>query len=385
MCAELPPEYEALLGALRDRDHADDWLQAAEDRVRQWSWRRAPSGVEHEELAWAERETLLPSEETGGHPPAGIAADRIGRDERGELVFAELQNELGELAGQVGREAVGGRATTLVVGGAQREVSRAWRDGADLLRVQRASRTGRERFEFLDERYDRRSPELTVITQVRSQYRRGRFEQLPSRELHVVYGREGGVAAIEEPGVEILYQRPTLTGSELAERLKAFASRLADAVFELVLAAAPQAGLGYAVMLVYEGADAPRLLLPQPLWGLEARRSRLLGDPERRFTVWDPAAFRWLTEDVDWDKAADLRAEAQLLGSELATRGAFEQARGVVVAVTADLNRRSWTQVPVTGDFVAVVGDYEMADVHENLRRALTPEQWRRLEAGGWV
>jgi hypothetical protein len=44
-----------------------------------WSWRRAPSGIEYEALLWAERDGVALSEGVHGEAPYGVAADTIGR------------------------------------------------------------------------------------------------------------------------------------------------------------------------------------------------------------------------------------------------------------------------------------------------------------------
>jgi hypothetical protein len=84
-------------------------------------------------------------------------------------------------------------------------------------------------------------------------------------------------------------------------------------------------------MLAYEEDDPETALLPQLLWGRVADRSALSNDPERAYTVWDPAGFHAFSADPDWEPLRDLEGEAAALGWELDARRQYKQRREALV------------------------------------------------------
>src|SRR3954454_12356557 len=96
MCAELRAQFERLLGTLPGDVVVGHRISKAAARVDRWSWRRAGSGVEYEEPLWAERAGHAGGVEVAGEPPDDVAADIIGRDASGDVVYGELSDRFGE-------------------------------------------------------------------------------------------------------------------------------------------------------------------------------------------------------------------------------------------------------------------------------------------------
>src|SRR3954454_1377472 len=163
MCAELKSEFQALLGALPGDRVAAYRTHAAVGRVERWSWRRAQSGIEYEELLRAQRERLVADEEFLGEPPAGLAVDTIGRDASGAVAYARLSGRWGHARGELSRERHGDLSTSLVKGSERLELAHGRWEGNTLVEVRRVWRSLESGHEFARERYTHRAGRLVLI------------------------------------------------------------------------------------------------------------------------------------------------------------------------------------------------------------------------------
>jgi hypothetical protein len=375
-----------VLGALRETHTLDESVTAAASGVRRWSWRPAPSGVEYEELWWAEREGLIVGAESVGEPPANQAVDVIGRDEDGALVYAELHDRRGAANGFMSRSERGGVSTMLVLGDGREKIGRAWRREGRLIQVARAWQRGVGQIGLAVERYGYESGGRISVERDHGVLAGTEWEMRSRRRFVVDLDLEGRALTIEVPDEQlVLYRRPTLSRAALERRLDAFAGRLAEEVLALARRCPPP-DEAYALMLAYEDGDEPeRALLTEPLWGLQRYRQSLADDPERATTAWDPASYWSFSDDPDWEPFDELREEAAILGREIEARRAYAKGRETLVRATAILNRRDWRGWSTTSDFVVLAGEHQMVDARDNLRDAATSPQWERLEQRGWT
>jgi hypothetical protein len=386
MCAELRSDFRTLLGALPGEAVMAHRLRAAADRVADWSWRRAPSGIEYEELLWAERDRMALSEEVAGEAPAGVAADVIGRDASGAVVYARLWNQIGEHPAELCRERREDVSTSWVAGPRRVEIaSGLWRDGA-LTEVRRVWPTVRPDYGFAHERYTRRNGQLVSIARTQGTIDGASMNILSEREFTIDYDEAGQVARIVEPAHGyVLYRRSAVPSNDVPQLLTQFGRQLGDTIVDLATLTSRPPERAYALMLQYDDATDPdRALLPRPMWGLEPDRAELADDPERAFLAWDPGQYALFDQHAVKDRLDGLADTAATLGWALRDQ-ISKTRRDLFVDIAARLNRRDWTELPVTDDFVVLAGELSLVDAHENIQRAVSPAHWARLTRDGWV
>ena len=141
MRSELTSDLRDLLGSLPGEAVTAHRMRAAAERVAHWSWRRAPSGIEYEELLWPERERLALSEEVPGEAPDGVAADTIGRDAGGAVVYARLWSRMGEHSDELSRERREDVSTSLAAGPRRLEIASGHWEKDTLAEVRRVWQT----------------------------------------------------------------------------------------------------------------------------------------------------------------------------------------------------------------------------------------------------
>jgi hypothetical protein len=341
--------------------------------------------MEYEEPLWSQRNGFLPEAEVGGEPPEGVAADVIGRGSDGAVVYARLSNLVGDRTAEFCRERQGDVSTSLVSGLVRLELAQArWEQGtvAEISRVTRAQPHGHR---FATEQYRRQAGRIVAIMRVEGTLDRSSLNVLSEREFTVEYDQDE-IATIFEPAHGyVLYRRPKIGTEDLPAHLKHFRQRLETTVFALATTTAKPPETVYALLLEYEaGADVERALLPRPLWAVEAERRELTNDPERAFVVWDPGLCLPLPERATRDHFASLEGAAFDLGWSL-QRELYPARRQLLIDVARTLNRRSWSALPITDDFVVAPAEHSLTDAHENLHRAASPAQWGRLLGDGWV
>lgn len=199
-------DVEALLTLLSDGEALENRGDGLFERDRQRSWRPAPSGIEHPEPHWAERngERVALGAEQEGDPPDGVAADRIQRDAHGELIYARLDDHRRDVV----RFQHEGHWTTVLRGLEGGATTREHRVDGELVGITRVRLRGGKRFDGVIERYQR---ELDGSLGITSTFVRGTREQwrmVHTRRFIVTYAEDGEVERIEEPSESyVVYRR----------------------------------------------------------------------------------------------------------------------------------------------------------------------------------
>jgi hypothetical protein len=208
MCAELTPAFRTLLGAIKSEMILTRRIDHAVERVTRWSWRRAPSGAEYDEPFWAEREGLHAGPELPGAPPAGVAADLIGRDAAGAVTYAELHDRRGHSHGRLARSLEDDLVTSTVIGDTRLELALTQLVDDQPESVHRVRVPAAGRFDLCAETYRRSGQErITKIARTQATYDGVHYRVLSEREFLVEYD-DNGLARIWEPALKlVLFER----------------------------------------------------------------------------------------------------------------------------------------------------------------------------------
>lgn len=153
----------------------------------------------------------------------------------------------------------------------------------------------------------------------------------------------------------------------------------------------------YCLRIWYNGTDSFEEAVPHLLLVKDSTRQKFLKEHSDNPILlsdylWcaDEATFEGLSDGVSLPDA-DLLAPYKVWYDYLCDREDDEELqpfREMVQRVSQKLNRLDWKKIiPVTDDFVVFPADgsHTFCDDLGDLQASITPAQWKRFEAAGWI